>query len=554
MTQHWPWSREIYALILNRLVDAGAKVVMFDLTFPTSTDSDKRFRLALDRHANQVVIGSNFVDPSWNGLTKVGASLTRPPESLIPQTKPMDEREGYTNFWPDADDVVRRAQYRVTFEQVEGGSPKADSEQFVSLGGRALIKAGFPVPNGLEDRIIRFTAPPRMGFPPHSVFEIFVPDYWKHNYQSGEFFRDKIVVVGAEGNWQHDEHQTPFGSMAGPELQLNAMNAAINGEFISEMSPKTVNALTIFAGVLALCLSLLIRSPWTRLIALLVVDCLSFRMAVYLFDHASLYVPLINPSLELNITILAGFVTDFAAERFEKNRVRRTLENYVSRDVVKKLLENPESYTAALGGVTKPVTVLFSDIRGFSLVTARSEPQVLVTQLNEYFSAMVECVFRFGGTLDKFIGDSVMGVWGNAHSNGSREDAADAVRAALAMRKALVSLNRGWSARGLPQLRIGIGLGHGEVIVGNIGSPQRMEFTVIGDAVNMTWKLQELTRELDYDLLVGPHVHDLVAEYFDMRSLGCFEIKGQARPIEVFGVSGPVQIEADQTRVHTLRA
>src|ERR1700752_4404447 len=110
---------------------------------------------------------------------------------------------------------------------------RPDTERFSSLAAIALTKAGFgqDVPADIDDHAMRFTSLPREGFPSHSLFEIFVPEYWKHNYQSGEFFRDKIVIVGAEGNWQHDEHATPMGTMPGPEVQLNAINAALHHEF-----------------------------------------------------------------------------------------------------------------------------------------------------------------------------------------------------------------------------------------------------------------------------------------------------------------------------------
>jgi adenylate cyclase len=176
-------------------------------------------------------------------------------------------------------------------------------------------------------------------------------------------------------------------------------------------------------------------------------------------------------------------------------------------------------------------------------VTARSDPQALVMQLNEYLTAMVECVFRFGGTLDKFIGDAVMAVWGNTHSEGVRNDAANAVRAALAMREELARLNASWAARGLPPLRIGVAINHGEVVVGNIGSPQRMEFTVIGDAVNVSWKLQELTKDLEADLIVGENVMGLVIEEFELRPLGKATIKGLPQPLEIFEVCGVIEPE-----------
>jgi len=541
MSKRWPWPREVYGLVLERLVRASAKVVIFDLTFPTSTDEDTAFRIALDRYKDRVVIGSNFVSATSPGFSTLHTS---PPETLVPQTAPMDDRVAFVNFWPDADDVVRSAQFRVTSEVVQGSAPLQGSEIFLSLTARGLTKAGYAssIPPGLDSHSFRFTGPPREGFSPHSIFEIFIPDYWNHNYASGEFFRGKIVVVGGDGNWQHDEHATPFGSMPGPEIHLNAINAALHGEFIREVSPGLAAALTALAGAIAIALTLSVRSPWHRLVALGMMDGGVAWVALLLFDHASIYVPLVAPMMELNLTVLLGLISDLAWERVEKNRVRRTLERYVSKNVVRELLDDPKAYVQSLGGVVRPVSVLFSDIRGYSMVSARTDPHALVSQLNEYLTAMVECVFRFGGTLDKFIGDAVMAVWGNTRSEGVRNDATNAVRAALAMRMELERLNAEWTKRGLPQLRIGAAINHGEVVVGNIGSPQRMEFTVIGDAVNVTWKLQELTKDLDADLIVGENVNSLVVEEFELRSLGRVTIGGLRQSLEIFELRGAIEL------------
>jgi len=549
MSSKFPWPREIYGLILERLIQAGAKVVIFDLTFPTSTEGDEPFRDSLDRFRDRVVIGSNFVKSS--GLR---ASHTRPTETLLPQEAIFDDRLGFTNFWPDEDEVVRRAQFRVTLEQVDGENPQSDSEVLLSLAARGLVKAdsAAAVPADLGQHRFRFTGAPREGFPPHSIFEIFVPKYWRHNYQSGEFFRGKIVLVGAEGNWQHDEQATPFGSMPGPEVHLNAINAALHGAFIREVTPAFAAALTILAALMAIALSLFLRSPWLRLSALAVANGTGACFALLAFNRASILLPLVAPLAELNLTVLLGLIADLTWERVEKNRVRRTLEKYVSRNVVRELLDQPKLYAQSLGGVIKPATILFSDIRGYSSVTARSDPQALVAQLNEYLTAMVECVFRFGGTLDKFIGDAVMAVWGNTRSEGIRNDAANAVRAALAMRQELARLNESWLERGLPPLRIGVAINHGEVVVGNIGSPQRMEFTVIGDAVNVSWRLQELTKELEAELIVGENVMALVIEEFELRPLGKAAIKGVPQPLEIFEILGAIEPEAADLNAPTL--
>ena len=555
MSQGFPWSREVYALVLEKLVQAGARVVTFDLNFPTASGNDVTFRSALDRYADHVVIGSNFEDPGqtfrpavernsghvFQGTDFVGGSLVRPSETLIPHSSPIDDRVGFTNFWADQDGIVRRAQYRVTFDLIRGTNSRAGSERFLSLAAGALSKAGFSrsIPNDLDSHLFRFTAPPRHGFPPHSLFEIFVPKLWRQNYQGGEFFKNKIVIVGAEGSWQHDEHPTPLGEMPGPELHLNAINAAIYHEFIGELSPLANIAAIFVAAVVATVATLLFRSLWVRLMLIVVMGVVAVLTSLFCFNWLSLYLPVFGPVNVFGGATLFGLICDFATERIERMRVRRVLERYVSRDVVHELVDHPDVYRDSLGGVTKPVSILFSDIRAYSSVTARSSPETLVAQLNEYFSAMVECVFENGGTLDKFIGDALMASWGSLESRGPRPDAIASVRAALSMQERIRSLNKTWSQRGWPELRVGMAINYGDVVVGNIGSPQRMEFTLIGDAVNVSWKLQEMTKSTSTALIISESVASLIRGDFELFSLGRATLDDSHQSCEIFTIGGP---------------
>jgi adenylate cyclase len=225
-------------------------------------------------------------------------------------------------------------------------------------------------------------------------------------------------------------------------------------------------------------------------------------------------------------------------ERFEKRRIRRTLERYVSRDVVKELLDNPQTYFNALGGVRKPVTILFSDVRGFTTLTENADSAALVKQLNEYFEEMVSLVFAHQGSLDKFIGDAVMAVWGNIVSHGAARDAHNAVATALAMKRSLKKLNEDWKARGMLELAFGIGLNHGEVIVGNLGSSEKMELTVIGDSVNLASRLEGLTKEYHLDLLLGESMAKLVGDQYILRLVDCVQVKGKTKPVDVYTVMG----------------
>jgi adenylate cyclase len=298
------------------------------------------------------------------------------------------------------------------------------------------------------------------------------------------------------------------------------MNAALHNAFLREPSPPLRAACCVVAALIAVFLSLWVRMPWIRFVATVLVTAFFACLGYVFFNALSVYLPIVGPLTSLNATMLLGLVHDFTSEHLEKARLRRTLERYVSRDVVRELVDRPQEYGETLGGVVRPAAILFSDIRSYSIVTRNSTPENLVAQLNEYFTAMVECVFECGGTLDKFIGDALMAVWGTLHSDGARHDAAAAVRAALLMHYKLHQLNAIWTSRGWPELRVGIGINYGDVVVGNIGSPRRMEFTAIGDAVNQTWRLQELTKLHHTSIILSPSVAVLVADEFLVRTLG----------------------------------
>jgi signal transduction histidine kinase len=326
MSKGWPppWNREIYALILERLIGAGAKAVAFDCLFPAPAPGDDAFRATLDRFKSQVVIGTNFVTPQDVDLTRrVPSSYDPPAETLIPKAATPDDRVGFTNFFAGESQIVRAAQFRVMFRERENSTGI-----YLSLSARAASKAGHPelVPNNLAEHLIRFTGPPRVGFRPHPVFEIFVPEYWEHNYRSGELLRNKIVVVGAEGKWQKDEIATPFGPMPGAEVHLNVLNAVLHDEFLKELPPLPNAIVTIVAALLGAALCLSIRSPWLRLLALGVLDSAAPFCALWFYNHPGLYLPCLAPLLALNTNVLFCLVSDFTFERIERLKLRSTLE------------------------------------------------------------------------------------------------------------------------------------------------------------------------------------------------------------------------------------
>jgi adenylate cyclase len=257
-------------------------------------------------------------------------------------------------------------------------------------------------------------------------------------------------------------------------------------------------------------------------------------LAFALFRIRSLQIPLVWPIASFSLTQIGAVVLRWLEELKSKQQIKSIFASYISPGVMNNLLKDPDSIK--LGGERKPVIIFFSDIRGFTSFSEGANEVDLVRQLNEYFEKMVACVSRYDGTLHKYIGDAIMAVWGDVLHRDEATDAKNAVRCALAMKKELVALNHFWRNDGRMDIKIGIGLNHGIVCVGNIGAPQRREFTVIGDAVNLASRLEGVTKIFHTDFCIGESVYNLLEGEFLARTLALLVVKGKTRPVRVYEV------------------
>ena len=546
----WNWSREVYALLLDRLVSAGAKLVIFDEVFPNPNVGDEAFRAALDRHRDHVVIASQFVDHM------LAAGFEQPTASLIPEPT-NDRRVGYASYRPDFDGIIREVSFRTSLAAYYGRAPQPGDVVYSSLLARALGQLGHEnlIPADGQPRAFRYSDLQHgAGYTPHPLWEIFSDAAWKQNYQDGAFFKNKIVMVGAAALTLHDVQPTPYGEIPGPALHLEALAAALSRDYLARTRALTNLALIVAAGVLAWAVGMLVRSPLVRLGVLVGVGALFAGVLQWLYNSHGLLPLAFTPLLVFNGGGLIGLIGEYAVERAEKARVRGVLDRLVSKDIVRELLADRDRYAQIVRGQRQPVTVLFSDVRGFTTLSEKAEdPAAFIGQLNEYLGEMVEVVFKHRGTLDKFIGDAVMAVWGSMHTDGIAADACQAVATAVEMRQRLAALNVKWTAEGKQTLAIGIGINHGEVIVGGLGSEKtKMEITVMGDAVNTASRLESLTKEYSLDLLMGESVAHQVNDTFRLRSVDLVKVKGKTRATEVMTVIGPLTDAPSQQREELL--
>jgi adenylate cyclase len=216
----------------------------------------------------------------------------------------------------------------------------------------------------------------------------------------------------------------------------------------------------------------------------------------------------------------------------ERDKLRSTMGKYMTQVVMDHLMNGQ----VALGGASIKVTILFSDIRSFTTISEKMEAQALVGLLNEYFTEMVTAVMSEDGVVDKYIGDAIMAVFGAPVPKPA--DAVHAVRAAVKMSEALAELNKRLAARGLAPLGTGIGIHTGDVVAGNIGSERRMEYTVIGDAVNLASRLETATKELGVHILISDDTYELTKDHIEARPVKEIHVKGRAKPVMTYEVLG----------------
>jgi adenylate cyclase len=406
----------------------------------------------------------------------------------------------------------------------------------MEASGRDKAQARFPA-----ERLIRYEAPPMAadGTRPYAAYEA------RHLLVAGEelaegltpsidpaVFRDKIVFVGVTAEGLGDVFTSPFeaaGNMPGIFMHASLADNILSGRATTRV-PRWANVLVLFVPVLLIGVAAarlpVLAGTTLSLVAMAALTAASF--ALFARGHWTF---LAGPLLGSAMAMFGGVAYQYFFEGQEKRRVKQLFGRYVSPDVFERLLDDPS--LAALGGERREMSVLFSDIRGFTSVSETGNPEAIVAQLNEYFGRMVEVVFRNGGTVDKFVGDMVMALFGAPVADARHAD--HAVTAAFEMVTELQALNVKWTAEGRPPLDIGIGVNSGEMIAGNIGSERIMSYTVIGDAVNLGARLESLNKDYGTRIIISAATRDRLTTPVDLAPLGEVVVKGRTAPVTIFG-------------------
>ena len=558
----FPWPRSVWGRVVDRLTEEGSKVIVFDVFFSEreSVESDDLFQRAIMRSGRVILpVVFDFSETGYKESGFTGKKLDFMTPSAYSVLKNTDEpfsplkakmvlptllrfsafskALAHINMIPDMDGTIRWEVLAIEY-QGDYYAPiglqaarlfRGLKSEDLALDYRGSVQLGdttIPV-DGFGRMLINFRGPNNT-FPMYSISDIL------DRTIRARAFRDKIVLIGATAQGIYDLRVTPFSTnMAGIEKHASVVDTILRGDFIYRTEATVIPLILLFAGLLGIYLPRLGAKAGAGLFLALFVGY--GWIVYYLFISKGIWFNFVYPSSALVFGYTSQTAYRFFTEERRARDIRKMFSSYVSKRIVDELIRDPSK--ARLGGERKEITVLFSDIRGFTSFSEKHQPEEVVSMLNEYLGAMTDIVFKYDGTLDKFIGDAIMALWGAPI--GQPDHAERAVRCALAMGEKLGELQKKWADEGKPVLDTGIGINTGEMVVGNMGAEgKKMDYTVIGDHVNLGARVESLTRQYNNHIIITEFTYEKVKDIVEVNKLGSVTVKGKERPLVIYDLVG----------------
>lgn len=605
----WPWSRDKLATLFDKLFDQyGVALVGMDVVFAERDDSsglksleslakkeladsapfqsvlrelrpqldnDGRFAAAIK--GRKVVLGyylSSEEKGSSSGelsapVFPAGSFQGRPIKftswtsygANLPEFQKAAAAAGHFNSMVDFDGISRRvpmiAEYKGNYYEALSlamvrsllGSPKivpgypegGSSDSYAAMEWLDLVTPQGDLRIPVDENVAALI--PYRGFQ-GSFNYLSIADVLANRVKP-EQLKGKIVLIGTTAPGLMDLRATPVGTVyPGVEIHANLISGMLDGTIKyrpAYVLGVDVVILLLAGGVMVFLLPLL--SPFRATLVALVVLLFILSVNLSFWQYGNMVLPLAAGVL----LVLALYALNMSWGYFVESRIKRQLTGlfgqYVPPELVDEMSKDPENYSMA--GRKAELTVLFSDVRGFTTISEGLEPDQLATLMNEYLGAMTLVIRKNRGTLDKYIGDAIMAFWGAPV--GDAEHARHAVLTALEMQEALLELNKLLLAKGWPELKIGVGVNTGTMTVGDMGSPVRQSYTVMGDAVNLGARLEGITKQYGVGILAGQVTRELVKDEFVFRELDRVRVKGKVEPIAIYepvGLAGKVDAES----------
>jgi len=540
-----------FARAIEVLTKAGARVIGLDFLYQVSAEGwlrklnlpDSAISRNYDAPLRAALAGGKVVLITQLVAHGQDAELLTPPLDQLLLLPGGIHDLGVANLFPDDDKYIRHFRVAVDADPAKPGLGLAALLALRATGANldqaSWEIAGIQLERNIAPRRIGYTGPPGT-IPMVSMSTLLKPGALED--PSVRALKDRVVIIAAANSGTSDRHFTPYSrgaraeQMSGGEIHANAVETIISGRH-----PRELSRAVELAGLAALLILvswgfLQLRSIWG--LALAVASCAAVALPSYaLFLHDWL-VPVAEPQAGILAAYLITLGIRLTGEERERARIREMFGKYVSDEVVDKLLS--EEKRPDLGGEALNVTVLFSDIRGFTTMSEKLSAHEVVEMLNAYFTRVCEPVLAQGGTVDKYIGDAVMAVFGSPvrHPDHARR----AVRAALGMAREAAEFKK-WMHdrfpdRGLTEFGVGVGLHSGDAVIGDIGTPRRKEFTAIGDTVNAASRLEGVTKEMGCVVVASEATVRAAGPGVRTGKFEQVKVKGKSEPLAVYEIVG----------------
>lgn len=514
----WPWPRSIYAQLLESLKPLQPKAVGIDVLLAEPSRQGRADDFLLTRTLQDVTYPVVMPVESTEVRIKAGQASTESLLLPLPEFRSSPHvQTGHVNLISDADGVVRTYPEGIFAANTSTVIPSFSSQLYA-----AATKKTPPTSTTLS--YVVYAGPPGT-IPRVPLWEVLAG---KHN----DLLRNKIILVGATAADLHDTKPTPVSrgtDMPGVEIQSSILNMLIQGYHLKAAPGQSVVVLLLCVALLPALLFALIRRTAMVIILQIMLGVGYIVFTIIQFERAFLL-----PTLHLQAAWIFSTLSIFGYRYWmiedERRHLKHVFGKYVAKDVLEEILANPAS--VKLGGEEREVTVFFSDIRGFTTLSESTTPQELVRVLNRYFTDMSSEVLLHKGVLDKYIGDAIMAFWGAPLPDDAHAD--HALQASIAMVKKLKSFNEELKTAGDPEISIGIGLYTGPAIVGNVGSEDRFDYTVIGDTVNAASRLEGLNKDYNTYIILSETTKNCLKGDYPLKPLGMASVKGRKEQITIY--------------------
>lgn len=546
-TARWPWPRSLHAELVDDLVADGASLIGFDVTFgsPSEDPAEDRALATAIRDAGSVVLAESAVFEGKADDVLEAKELLTP----IPELAGAAAAVGHANTFPDTDGVIRALP--PVIRSPEGELVPSLSLQLARLATGSEGPVSAP-PDGVRAGDLFVPTGDAhlldLNFAPTESF-VTVPavDVLQGKVPPGTF-EGKIVLIGATALGLGDLVSTPLDKAEGQPgvlVHANALNTILRDAFLDPES-RAVTLVWVFLIGLAVSLVTLYLRPWLAVLVCAGLTVAFFAIVFRRFDDGTV-MNMVYPTIAGAVAYVSALAVRYFTEVRERKYVTNVFGRYLAKDVVDEVLTAPEGAVATLEGASRPLAVLFADLRGFTAASEDAAPQDVVAALNEYLDAMTTAVVDERGTIDKFMGDCVMAFWGAPRADPEYVDRA--VRAAVRMQDLIDEAMKVGPATRLQVKGCGVGVSVGEAVVGNIGSAARLDYTAIGDTVNTASRLCGVAGA--GEIVVTEECAEALSDGFRLGELPPLKVKGKAKMLRVFQVlrSGQEQkvFDADHT-------